>query len=138
MKISPIMKSIICPATLPVVEKLYSRTSVRIEISSPELAQYSWRLHPVKKHWCCLPCQCLPYPGGTTERSIFRLTQFPYGNQFDLHYKLTSHSSWSLRIHMPWSTFDTVLYILTADPQSLKITAGRIGSGCLTTLTYGA
>src|SRR3990167_8949745 len=106
MKISPIMKTIICPATLPTVEKLYSH-------------------NPVK----------------TKERSTFNLSPHPHDNQFDLRYYHTSHSSWnswSLRIHMPWGTLDTLLYILITDLQSLKTTATRIGSGCLTTLVRNA
>ena len=141
MKISPIMKTIICPATLPTVEKLYSHNPVNVQLFTPELTLYPWKLHPVQKHWCCLPCQCPPYPVKTKERSTFNLSPHPHDNQFDLRYYHTSHSSWnswSLRIHMPWGTLDTLLYILITDLQSLKTTATRIGSGCLTTLVRNA
>ena len=127
MKISSIMETIICSNTLAELKHLCS-TDFRPPYHHP-LLRRTWVLHPKKRHWCCVSCSC-PVP--SEPLNTFVVVPYSYSTQFDLHYTHRTPGHWDLRIHMPWSTFNTTLYVLAQDPDALRRLAHRRQTTCLT------
>ena len=125
MKVPPIMKTIICPDSFSIITDLYKSS-----FNPHSMLPFSpWTLHPIKKHWCWPTCSCAPHPSLQSFRPRLSLRAFPYGSQYDLHYR---DEKQRIRIHMPWETLASTWSILTVDPGSLDRILQQVHSTCLT------
>ena len=134
MNTPPIMKTILCPETLPEITKLYTANFASSIVRGSLVVRYDWaqsrKTQSGKKQWCCLPCTCASRQERSSAHVYITLRPFNYPSQFDLYYRVQLRTP--IRIHMPWTVLDTTLAILLADPKSIQTFTRTLGTSCLT------